>query len=258
MTELENNNSRITKKSFNIFKPDHEILYLYKNYVFNERIKDMIVLNYDLDKSENDDYENFDVYPEVPKKLSLWTCIKHRKAIENFILFQYSIYAATYVERKILKETKQDVCYSFRKQQYRFALPLIFLSGVMVRSLGGLFFVYSLFFFAYKLDLIGNIIFLLNMNDILMKYQINMQYKLGRETKEFVNHLISDKIDNNPSNNNSLKNYYDKFFVENIFDVKFEKEDKLVDYLKSEIYSSDYHRKQLNKLEKEMRENKKI
>ena len=258
MTEHENNKSRYTKRSFNIFKPDQEILYLYKNYIFNERIKDMIVLNYDSDKSENDDNRNFDVYPEVPKKLSIWTCIKNRKAIENFIVYQYSIYAASFVERKILKETKQDVCYIFRKQQYRSGLPLIFLSGVVVRSLGGLFLVCSLFFFTYKLDIIGNIIFLSNMNDILMKYQISTHYKLGRETKEFLNHITDYKNSHNQIYDSSRKYYYDKFFVDNIFDVKFEKEDKLVDYLKAETYSSDYHRKQLNKLDKEMRENKKL
>ena len=258
MTELENNKSRYTKKSFNIFKPDHEILYLYKNYVFNERIKDMIVLNYDIDKNEKDEPGNFDVYPEVPKKLSLWTCVKNRKAIENFIIYQYSIYAATFIERKVLKETKQDVCYSFRKQQYRYSIPLVFLSGVMVRSLGALVFVSSLFLISYKYDIFGNLIFLLNMNDILMKYQINTYYKLGKETKDFVNYLEVDKYQKIPTFIANGKDYYDKFFVEEIFDIKFEKDDKLVDYLNAEVFSADYHRTQLSKLEKENKEKKRL
>jgi hypothetical protein len=41
----------------------------------------------------------------------------------------------------------------------------------------------------------------MNMNDILMKYQINTQLKLVQKTKEFVNHFILDKTDNIPSYN---------------------------------------------------------
>jgi hypothetical protein len=258
MTELENRDRRFTKKSMNIFKRDDEILYLYKNYVFNERIKDRIILRYDLDPKETsgkEDENYFNIYPEIPKKLSLRRCWKYRKAIQNFVIYQYSKYADTFVERKILKETKVDVIYIYNKQQYRYLFPFTLISGLILRSYYGVISIMCLSLISYKFDFFGNIIFLFNLNDMLMRYQINTYFNLGKEAKEFVNYLEADRNEKIVKFENRNKEYFDKFFVDEILDIKFEKGERLVDYLKAENISVDYHRQYLKKLETEYKNN---
>lgn len=260
MTEHENNNTRFTKKSANIFKKDGEILFMYKNYIFNERIKDRIFLKYDQDRKENNITEDsalFNIYPDVPKKLSFRKCWKNRKAIQNFIIYQYSRYADSFVERKILKETKVDVINIYEKQQYRYLISVAFLSGLPLRSFVGIMFVTGITIFSYKYDTIGNIILFFSLNDILMKYQINPYFNLGKETKEFFNYLEADRNDMNVNFDKRNKEYYDKFFVYDIYDLKFEKGDIIVDYLKAENLYLDYHRQFLKKLQSEYKENNK-
>jgi hypothetical protein len=260
MTDFENEKNRVIKKITKPFKKKEELLYLYKNYVFNERIKDLIVLRYDLDKPENNANDenalsaSLNIYPEIPKKLSFLVCLKYRKAIQNFIIYQYSKYAETFVERKILKETKKDVFYIYKKQQLRYLMAFYIISSLLMRSANGFLLVSCSVLFSYKFDTLGNFIFLLNLNDLLMKYQINTFYILGKETRDFVNYIENQRKENNFEFMRNNKDYYDKFFVNDVYEVKFEKNDKIVDYLKAENVLVDYHNQSLNRLQSDYKE----
>jgi len=260
MSDFENEKNTIFKKITKKFKKNEEILYLYKNYVFNERIKDVIVLRYDLNKQKNNLNDeqalsaSLNIYPEIPKKLSFTVLLKYRKAIQNFIVYQYSKYAETFVERKILKETKKDVFYIYKKQQYRYLLAYFILSSLLIRSQYGFLLVSCSFLFSYKFDTVGNILFLLNLNDLLMKYQINTFFNLGKETRDFVNYLENHRRENIFEFMRNNKDYYDKFFVNDVFEVKLEKFDKIVDYLNAENVLVDYHNQSLNRLQSDYKE----
>lgn len=260
MSDFENEKNTIFKKITKKFKKNEEILYLYKNYVFNERIKDLIVLRYDLNKQKNNLNDeqalsaSLNIYPEIPKKLSFTVLLKYRKAIQNFIVYQYSKYAETFVERKILKETKKDVFYIYKKQQYRYLLAYFILSSLLIRSQYGFLLVSCSFLFSYKFDTVGNILFLLNLNDLLMKYQINTFFNLGKETRDFVNYLENHRRENIFEFMRNNKDYYDKFFVNDVFEVKLEKFDKIVDYLNAENVLVDYHNQSLNRLQSDYKE----
>jgi hypothetical protein len=241
-----NDYDRLIKKAFYIL-PGAEILSMYKIFVFNERINEKHALKYNLsDKiSEND----FKIYPDIPKKLSFFRMMKFRKAIKNFITYQYSKNANTFVERKILKEAKSDVYYIFRKQQIPY-LIVGFLAMFITRSP----FIILPCLSIYCLDIPGEAMLLFNLNDLLMKYQINKFYRLGRETNDFINYLNNYKNSDNIVFQEKNKNYYDKFFVKNIMDVKFEKEDNIVDYLQVET-TLNFHKNILDLRQQEFYKN---
>jgi len=70
--------------------------------VFNQHLNDTIFLNYDEEKELP-----MQLYNRLPQKLSIFKIIKYRNTIGSFIKYQTNLYASTYVERKILKQTKQ-------------------------------------------------------------------------------------------------------------------------------------------------------
>jgi hypothetical protein len=133
-----------------------------------------------------------------------------------------------------------------------------------------------------------------NNRNIMLNFQINSYFELGRETREFICFfendgfgMLEENKENNrllgfwrPSaeNNDNKKNnfeikkdeksgfyliydkdgnlkaqfiknpsYYKKFFVKEIYDVKFEKEDEIIDYLDMDL-NYDFHKEYLKKL----------
>lgn len=241
----ENLPKKYTKRSPWYSKQNNEMIYLYRNYVFNERINEKMNLEYDI-KEENNSEEVFNIYPEIPKKLSLYKTFKYRKAIKNFIMFHYSIKASTFIERKILKETKSEVAYIYDRQQYKYLIPSLFITPFCFNS--QILFIPFCFtlLITYTQSYIGNFLFFLNYNDILMKYQINKHYKLGRETADFVEFLNRDCAEVNTSINKK----FEKYFVKDIWDMDF-KGEKLVDYLAKPISRNNYHQECLKRFQEE-------
>jgi hypothetical protein len=94
----------------------------------------------------------------------------------------------------------------------------------------------------------GNILFYLNYNDMLMRFQINQYYKLGRESSNFVNYINSNKDESFVFKDGKNKNYFDKFFVEDIYEVKFEDGDRIVDYLKNPLSGKNHHQEILKEI----------
>ena len=239
------------------FQRDNEILYLYRNFLFNERYNDRLNLDYDFEASkENLQNEGLNIYPEIPKKLNFLKILKYRKAIRNFIIYQQSIKAKTFVERKILKEGKSDLVYIYEKTQLTvfYSVSLFYILLFRNKISLGIFLISS--YLNFSRNYLGDFLFMLNFNEILMKYQINPYYKLGRETKDFVNYLENnlrfegEEIIGKPSRE---KKYFDKFFVDDIFDLKFEPEHEFFDYLANTKSNCDFHQEYLKKLEKETR-----
>lgn len=231
------NPKRYTKKRYLL--PDHEIKYLYKNYIFNDLVSDKIILGYDENITDN----IYNIYPIHPRKLNFFRKFKFRKAIKNFIIYQYSIKARTYVERKILKESKSEVKYIYERQQHKHIIPFCLISPFLNPTIGIpiLIAIIINYFKSYS----GDFIFFRNYNEILMKYQINTYYKLGSDTKEFIDYLNSD-----PKQINKNNQKFDKFFVDDIFDIEFEKEDEMIDYLSRNI-PINYHQEYLKILDNE-------
>ena len=95
---------------------------------------------------------------------------------------------------------------------------------------------------------LGNFLFMLNSNEFLMKYQISTKYKLGKETIDFINYINSNLDDNSIQFKNKNKHYYNKFFVKDIYDLKFEPDDELYNYFAARS-NYDFHQEYLKKLE---------
>jgi len=270
-----------------------------KKNTINSHINDMINLKY----TENDNIP-FDLYNENPKKISLINIIKFRNPIRNFIVYQYSIKAKTFVERKLLKQTKLICCRNMN------TFPLKTFTIILV----------SIFFLVGNPSLKRKLILLnllssftlaeqywwiRNSKNIMLNFQINSFYKLGRETKEFIQFMENNGFDllveNNKNNknylfrlknlffsanetenfNNNITNkernfkfikeektnlflvydennkiitklsksplYYKKFFSKDIFDIKLEKDDEIIDYLNLDI-NYDFHKEYLKKI----------
>jgi hypothetical protein len=256
----------------------------------NSQINDMINLKF------NEKENFFDLYDNIPKKLSLFKILKYRNEIRNFIIYQYSKKADTFVERKLLKDTKSYCC------KYMNIYPIKNFSFLLICSiittghpllLRYLIFVNSIwsYYFSNKLWWIKN------NNTILLNFQMNSNYKLGLETKEFIYLIEKDLLNElkkikenreNEINNNVKRNdiikidiekaeinnkengfiiidkskknkilsefifqknplFYTKFFAKDIIDLKFEKEDEIVDYLDMNI-DYDFHKEYLQKI----------
>jgi hypothetical protein len=269
MNSLKNNYSESNKEPDFYKKPerytpkpwllqrDYEILYLYRNFLFNERFNDKINLDYETHHNEKISDEAFNLYPEIPNKLNFWKLVKFRKAIKHFIIYQHSLKAPTFAERKILKEAKNDVVYIYEKTQHNIIWCLSIFAILLFRNkfTAGLITISS--YLNYNHNYLGDFLFMLNSNELLMKYQINQYYKLGKETYEFIKFLegtynegtnINPKQIHNKHPKRDIK-YYEKFFVNDIYDLKFEKDDELIDYLCSPKSNYDFHQEYLRKLE---------
>jgi hypothetical protein len=231
------NYERNTKSTW-FFLPDHEVLYIYRKFIFNDRLNDLINLDYDESKIEK---KSFEIYDEIPIKINFLKLLKYFKAINNYIIYQYSIKAQTFEERKILKESKNDMMYILNRRQYVYTLPLFFISCLYFQSMTYYYFIIGIYCLNFKYDLFLKALLLANYNEFLMKYQIGLNFKLSRETREFVKYVNSNK---ETETFHKPKNYYEKFFVEDIYEVKFEKEDQLHQYLLN-ISNQDYHKKYL-------------
>ena len=75
---------------------------------FDESLNNCILLNYNEEEAHKLPYQ---LYNTIPENLSYWKLFKYRHAIKSYIDYQTNIYAKTFVERKILKETKQVLIY---------------------------------------------------------------------------------------------------------------------------------------------------
>jgi hypothetical protein len=237
------------------FQRDNEILYLYRNFLFNERFNDRLNLDYDFEASkENLQNEGLNVYPEIPKKLNFFKILKYRKAIRNFIIYQQSIKANTFVERKILKESKNDLVYIYEKTQLTVFYSVSLFHVLLFRNKISLGVLLISAYLNFSRNYLGDFLFMLNFNEMLMKFQINPYYKLGRETKDFVNYLENNLRFEGAeiiSKSSREKKYFYKFFVNDIFDIKFEPEDIFFDYLANTKSNYDFHQEYLKKLEME-------
>ncbi len=236
------NYERNTKSRW-IFQPDHEFLYIYRKFIFNDRLNDLINLEYDENKVEK---KSFQIYDEIPLKVDFLKLLKYHKAINNYIIYRYSIKAATFEERKILKESKRDIIYILNRRQYVYTFPFIFLTCLYFQSYAYFSFVLGIYCLNNKYEFFGKALLLANYNEFLMKYQLGQNFKLGRETNEFVKFVNSNK---QLETVYKSKKYYEKFFVEDIFEIKFEKEDIIHEYLVNDI-KMDYHQKYLEEKKK--------
>jgi len=265
---------------------DHTI----KKIAINKQINDILTLKY----NENEEIP-FELYNEIPKKLSFFNLLKFRVPIKNFIIYQYSLYAKTFVERKLLKTTKSYCCknmisYKFKNFTF-FSILTIFLVGHPFLKK-----------YLLLLNFLGNAFlgdeywWMKNNREIMLNFQINNHFKLGRETKEFIKFVENNGFGYLPNKNDEIYNilnskndkrlkvekeknynikhdeinntfiiydkqmnliaefskhpsYYTKFFVEEIFDVKFEKDDKIVDYLTYNL-DFDFHKEYLKNIYK--------
>lgn len=278
----------------------HLLTHTVKKLSVNTQINDLIALKY----NETEEVP-FQLYNENPIKLSFWNQLKNRTFIQNFIVYQYSIKAKTFVERKLLKTTKSHCCRNMITYKLKnftfFFLMSTFLVGhpglkknILLCSLLGIW----LFSDGYW--------WLRNNRNIMLNYQINSFFKLGKESKEFICFIenegfgmleenqqehtenkgflsflsfrsVSRLIKGNKNDekkekfmiekdkktglylifdnkNGNLKAqfsrhpaYYKKFSVKEIFDIKFEPEDEIVDYLNMDL-NYDFHKEYLKKL----------
>lgn len=227
------------------------VIYVYRNYLLNDRLNEKVTLEYDLD-DKNLSKEIFDLYPEIPKKIKFWFLMKNKAAIYNFIVYQQSIKGKSFVERKILKESKADLIYLYKKTQYNIFFSFSCVMLLFLRSSITLGFLLIFGLMNNEFNTLGNMIFMKDYNDFLMKFQINKYYKLGKESSDFVDYLNSNYNEKVLKYNN--KEYYDKFFVKSIIDVKFEKDDEIIDYLNinnkiKHKNTHDYHQEYLKSLE---------
>ena len=227
-----------------------EFRYILRQFYFNDRLNDLLNLHYN-----EDEKVAFNLYPEIPKKLSLWKIFKNRKAIDNFINYQCNIYAPTYVERKILKEMRSDIHRLYTKQQAYYLVPLLVINFYLFKGTIGLSLTFLSWLYFTTHDTLGDIVFMFNSNSYLMKYQINIFYKLGRDTTDFVNYIKADK-DEKVLKYNKNKEYYDKFFAKNLYAIKIEPEDKLFNYLDS-YGKVDFHQRMLEIYEKQREDKEK-
>jgi hypothetical protein len=223
----------------------NELLYNYRNYNFDFHLNDHTFLGY----SENEE-TTFNLYDQLPKKISFFKLFKYRKPIQNFILYQYHLNANTFAEKKLLKEVKTEVNLLYEKDQFKYSSMIGLCSILLTRNIIGWF----VLVFAYALSVnsvVGDLIFFKRSNDIMMKFQINSFYKLGRETKDFVRYL-NDNCDVKSLKYRKEKSYYDKFFV-NFEDITFEKDDKLIDYLDPSCFNIkvNIHQELLETLKKQ-------
>lgn len=221
-----------------------EILYRYKVYLINNLICDEKIVN----SFENSDDVVFNLYDDIPKKISLIKLIKYKKAIVNFIIYQYHLKANTFIERKILKEVKTEVNLIYTHKAWRYNTLTYLLGLATIRTFIGKMILLT--FLTVNLitpESIPDLILLCNSNNILMKYQINSYYKLGRETKDFVDYLNSAK-DETQLQYKRDKDYYEKFF-NNFEEIKFEREDVLYDYLKP-TKSTNFYEEIVNSMQK--------
>ncbi len=276
-----------------------------KKISINTQINDLLALKYD----ETEEVP-FQLYNENPKKLSIWNQIINRTYIQNFIIYQYSLKAKTFVERKLLKTTKTYCCrnmvtYKLKNFTFFFLMTTFFVGHPGLKK--------NILIFS----LMGSLLFsdsywwLKNNRSILLNFQINSYFKLGRETKDFVCFIENQgfgMLDKNKENKAILSGgapqkslqsentsdsdygyncsydtenfqirkdearsgfylvydkdgklkaefsrhpaYYKKFFVKEIFDVKFEpEEDQYIDYLNTDL-DYDFHKEYLKKLSK--------
>ena len=241
-----NKYDRFTKKPW-FFQRDDEILYLYRNFLFNERLNDKLCLDYDIDENTSMD-EVFNIYSNIPKKIKFFKIWKNRKTIHNFIIYQQSIKGKTFVERKILKESKSDVNYLYEKSQNNLFLTLSTGLIFLIRTKLTFIFVSLMYFVNSNKNYLGNFLFMINSNEFLMKYQISTKYKLGQETIDFINYINSNLDENSIQFENKNKQYYNKFFVKDIYDLKFEPDDELYNYFAARP-NYDFHQEYLKKLE---------
>lgn len=240
---------RYTTKPW-LFQRDNEILYLYRNFLFNERFNDRINLDYENPNEKNShSKEAFNLYPEIPNKLNFWKLVKFRKAIKHFIIYQQSLKAPTFAERKLLKESKNDVVYMYEKTQYRIIFYMSLFAILLFRNKFTLGIIIVSSYLNYNHNFMGDFLFCLNSNELLMKYQINNCYKLGKETQDFIRFLEGSFSEGEDTKNIRGTKYYTKFFVEDFYDLKFEKDDELFDYLCNPKSNYDFHQEYLKKIE---------
>lgn len=260
-----------------------------KKLSINSQINDLITLNY----NELEEVP-FQVYNENPKKLSLKNQFKFYLPIQNFIIYQYSLKANTFLERKLLKTTKSTCCRNMITVQIKnfsfcFLMTFFFVGhpGLIKHILAFSIIATTLFSKPYW--------WFKNNRNIMLNFQINSHFKLGRETKEFIcfiendgfgmlkdckqnkgflASLLSSNVDKEKEDQVEVKKdevsglyfvydkngevkakfsrhplYYKKFFAEEIYDIQFEKEDQIVDYLNMDL-DYDYHKEYLRKLSK--------
>lgn len=253
--------------------------YTVKKLNINRQINDLITLKY----NENENIP-FELYDELPKKIKLWTLIKYRTPIQNFIIYQYSINAKTFTERKILKTTKSYCLrnmntFPFKNFTFFFLITNFLVGHPLLKKYLNIINIFG------SIYLSQTYWWLRNSRVIMLNFQINSFYKLGRESKEFIMFLenkgygLLDKDPQNTVKNSNNKNkffikkdeakktfyicdekesnikaefsrdpqYYKKFFVDEIFDVKFEKDDEIIDYLDMDI-NYDFHKEYLRKI----------
>ena len=183
----------------------------------------------------------FKLYEEIPKKLSTIFIWRNRKYLQNFIVYKYSTWADTFVERRILKETKRE-CINYKyKASYYLICGLITFMILMRRStILNLFAILT----SYQLSntsFISDLKFYLNLNNHLMKFQINEKYQLGRDTRQFIKYLQNKAYLNDDSNKK-----FKKFIQTEILKIKFE--DEYFDYLASTVVF-DFHDELTKKME---------
>jgi hypothetical protein len=231
------------------FNGHKEAKFLLRRIQFNQNIIDRIIFKYEKD----DEAIHFRLYENIPIKVKLFKLIKYRKAISNFIQYQVSIKANTYVERKILRDTDLQLDHIMeRKLHYFFIFPAV--AMILSRSS---FVKFSIFLITYHImseGYLSNLFFMFHYNDILMNMQINSFYKLGRETSDMVKFLNNNRSIED-SFYNKKQEYYNKFFVNEIHEVNYEPEDELFNYLDPShpIYKIDFHKDFITKIERERR-----
>jgi hypothetical protein len=161
----------------------------------------------------------FELYNELPRKLTIMGVIKNRKIIKNYLNFQTNIYQETYIERSLVTTVNEQNEFI---QNYSMLLCLPPLCLSMFRE----------YFILGTISFIGiitlpTIFSIAYYNEFLQKFQINSFYKLGRDTQDFVRYL----------NNEPLKfreqSYFDKFKNE-LTDIPLDKGEKLLSYVNSD------------------------
>lgn len=190
----------------------------------------------------------FNLYNEIPEKLSLYKIFKYRNTIKNFIFYQCSIKYESYTERNILKEINKGMFDIYGKKQYKFIGVLLMIGFFLSKGVFGKISFFALIYINYKFDITGNISFFANANELLMEMQINPHYKLGRETREFVQTL---KESESEITNSKFKKYFEK----NAFDIELSPGDTYYNYRQENYTIYDYHKHLLQTLEKKRKIN---
>jgi hypothetical protein len=191
------------------------------------------------------------IYDKIPEKLSLYFVWRNRKYLQNFVIYNYSIWADTFVERRILKDVKSE-CIKYKDNTVKYTFFTLLGSLIIMRkniyfNLLALFIVYQ----SLHSYFLADIMFYKNLNNILMKFQINEKYRLGKETREFIK-FLNDRAWLNEEGKLSR---YNKFIENDIFKIHLH--EKYFDYL-TPAKEFDFHeeltkkleRKRLNQIEK--------